>query len=69
MKKCDGFGSKKTKPIQSQFTRRTNDGLSFLRKQESRFFDDPGFRIKCGMTALKARLTEYDYAKQSQFPI
>jgi len=30
-----------------------NNGLSFLRRQESRLFNVPGFRIKCGMTALK----------------
>jgi len=42
-------------------------GLSFLRKQESRLFDGPGFRIKCGMTALKVRLTEYGLYKQTQF--
>ncbi len=27
--------------------------LSFLRRQESRVLDGPGFRIKCGMTAQK----------------
>jgi hypothetical protein len=43
------------------------DGLSLLRKQESRVLDDPGFRIKCGMTALKVRLTEYGLYKQTQF--
>jgi len=28
-------------------------GLSFLRKQESRHVNIPGFRIKCGMTTQK----------------
>jgi hypothetical protein len=28
--------------------------LSFLRRQESRVLDLPGFRIKCGMTAWRA---------------
>jgi len=41
--------------------------LSFLLKQESRLFDDPGFRIKCGMTGLTVQLTEHDLKKQSQF--
>jgi len=45
----------------------TDDGLSFLRRQESSLFDYPGFRIKCGMTGLNARSTEYDYEKQTQF--
>jgi len=57
----------KTKPIQTQFAQDPDGGLSFLWKQESSFPDNPGFRIKCGMTALDARFTEYDYAKQSQF--
>jgi len=30
-------------------------------------FYDPGFRIKCGMTALKEQLNGYDLKKQSQF--
>ena len=30
-------------------------------------FDGSGLRIKCGMTALKALLIEYDYVKQTQF--
>jgi len=37
----------------------SNDGLSFPRKRESRLIDGNGFRIKCGMTSLKARLTEH----------
>jgi len=48
--------------------RSPNGGLSFLRKQESRHFDRPGFRIKCGMTGYRARPKERNYAKQSQFP-
>jgi hypothetical protein len=32
-----------------------NFGLSFLRKQEPRLLDGPGFRIKCGMTARHFR--------------
>jgi hypothetical protein len=36
-------------------------------QQESRFLDRPGFRIKCGMTALEGYLTERDLKKQSQF--
>jgi len=38
------------KAKQSQLLKSSNDGLSFLRKQESTFRDGPGFRIKCGMT-------------------
>jgi len=41
--------------------------LSFLRKQESKLSDSPGFRIKCGMTDPKAHLIEHDFKKQSQF--
>jgi hypothetical protein len=37
--------------------------LSFLRKQESTFVNDSGFRIKCGMTIPKKN----SYAKQTQF--
>ena len=44
----------------------SQDGLSFLRKQESRVLDGPSFRIKFGMTALKVRLTEYGLYKQTQ---
>jgi hypothetical protein len=32
-----------------------NGQLSFLRKQESIFFDNSGFRIKCGMTGNRKR--------------
>ena len=43
--------------------------LSFLRRQESRVLDGPGFRIKCGMTARRASTNHnVNYAKQSQFP-
>jgi hypothetical protein len=51
-----------------------NSGLSFLRKQEPRLLDGPGFRIKCGITDRRAADGEIDaefyyfYAKQSQFP-
>ena len=47
--------------------------LSFLRRQESRVLDVPGFRIKCGMTARRSTGGEiesefrYDLKKQSQF--
>jgi len=44
----------KTKPIRC---------LSFLRRQESKFVDASGFRIKCGMTIRN----EGNYAKQTQF--
>jgi hypothetical protein len=37
--------------------------LSFLRKQETKLTNDPGFRIKCGMTTPN----KGNYAKQSQF--
>ena len=60
---------------QSQFPRSPNAGLSFLSRfrvrdklqQESRLFDGSGFRIKCGMTGSKGRLTEHGSQKQSQF--
>jgi hypothetical protein len=62
-----------TKPIlrgvyakQSQFAGSPNNGLSFLRKQESRRLGSPGFRIKCGMTGIQACLAGYSRAKQSQ---
>ncbi|MBA7667972.1 hypothetical protein ES703_76074 [subsurface metagenome] len=43
--------------------------LSFLRRQESRVLDGPGFRIKCGMTARRASTNHnVNYAKQTQFP-
>jgi len=62
METSHALGARKNKPNQSQF-----DGLSFLRKQESRLLDGSGFRIKCGMTAVKARSEEHDYAEQTQF--
>jgi len=42
--------------------------LSFLRRQESRVLDGPGFRIKCGMTARRASTNHnVNYAKQIRF--
>jgi len=51
---------------QSQLAHSSKGGLSFLPRipvrdklqQESRLFDDPGFRIRCGMTGLEARLAQ-----------
>ena len=41
--------------------------MSFLRRQESRVLDGPGFRIKCGMTARRASTNHnVNYAKQTQ---
>jgi hypothetical protein len=56
------------KAKQTQFDESPDDGLSFLRKQESRFLDRPLFCIKCGMTALEARLTGYYFEKTKPIP-
>ena len=70
-----GFGRRKTKPIQSQFVRSAycvlrdaycDIDLSFPRKRESSLLGSYGFRIKCGMTYLKACLVEQYLKKQSQ---
>ena len=36
-------------------------------RQESSVLGGPGFRIKCGMTALNATLKWHNFKKQSQF--
>jgi hypothetical protein len=58
----------KNEAKRTEFDETPDHGLSSLRKQESRLFNGLGFRIKCGMTALEAPLTEHDLKKQSQFP-
>ena len=63
----------KNKPNQSQFLESPNDGLSFLPpirvrdklQQESRLFDGPGFRIKCGMTGG----IKHNYLPMALFPL
>ena len=41
--------------------------LSFLWKQESRFANDLGFRIKCGMTNLRALLKGFIWKNKANF--
>jgi len=56
---------RENKPNQSQNAKRSNGRLSFLRKQESRHFDRPGFRIKCGMTGG----IKHNYLPVALFPL